>query len=210
MTGAFLAGLVAGLGVAVPVGAIAVLIVGLAARTSLAVGAAAALGVATADGLYALVAVLGGAALADVIAPLAGPLRWVAAAVLLVLAVHTVAAAIRHHRDPVGYPVRPGLGTPRRAFLGVFALTVLNPATVVYFAALVLGRHAAFGPGEGAAFVAGAFLASAGWQLALAAGGAVAGRALTGRRARLGSAVVSGAIIGVLAALVLLQDPPHR
>ena len=39
MTDAFLAGLVAGYGVAVPVGAIAILIMGLSARTSLAVGA---------------------------------------------------------------------------------------------------------------------------------------------------------------------------
>ena len=51
MTGAFLAGLLAGLGVAVPVGAIAVLVMSLAARTSFRVGAAAALGVATADGV---------------------------------------------------------------------------------------------------------------------------------------------------------------
>ena len=50
MSEALVAGLLAGYGVAVPVGAIAVLIVGLTARTSLRVGAAAALGVATADG----------------------------------------------------------------------------------------------------------------------------------------------------------------
>ncbi len=92
MTGAFVAGLLAGYGIAVPVGAIGVLIVGLAARTTLTTGAAAALGVATADGLYALVAVLGGAALAAALAPVAGPLRWAAAAVLLVLAAHTVVA----------------------------------------------------------------------------------------------------------------------
>lgn len=46
-TEAFLAGLLAGYGVAIPVGAIVILIISLAARTSLRVGAAAALGVAT-------------------------------------------------------------------------------------------------------------------------------------------------------------------
>ncbi|MEV1287482.1 LysE family transporter, partial [Micromonospora sp. NPDC049679] len=86
MSEVFVAGLLAGYGVAVPVGAIAILILGLTARTSLRVGAAAALGVATADGLYAVVAVLGGAALAGAIAPVAGPLRWLAAVVLLGLA----------------------------------------------------------------------------------------------------------------------------
>ncbi|GAB3940337.1 hypothetical protein GCM10027614_23830 [Micromonospora vulcania] len=78
MTGALLAGLVAGYGVAIPVGAIAVLILGLSARTSFRVGAAGALGVATADGLYAAVAALGGAAVAGVVEPVAGPLRVVA------------------------------------------------------------------------------------------------------------------------------------
>ncbi|MER6591520.1 lysine transporter LysE, partial [Micromonospora purpureochromogenes] len=64
MGDALLAGLLAGYGVAVPVGAIAIVVIGLTARTSLRVGAAAALGVAAADGLYAALAVLGGAALA--------------------------------------------------------------------------------------------------------------------------------------------------
>ena len=78
MSAALLAGLLAGYGVAVPVGAIAALIVSLTARTSLRVGAGAALGVATADGLYCLAAVLGGTALARVVEPISGPLRWVA------------------------------------------------------------------------------------------------------------------------------------
>ncbi|MGK5672671.1 LysE family transporter, partial [Micromonospora sp. URMC 106] len=141
MTGAFLAGLVAGYGVAVPVGAIAVLILGLSARTSFRVGAAAALGVATADGLYAAVAALGGAAVAGLIAPVAGPLRLAAAVVLLALAGHTAWRALRPRTGP-GVPAgtRRGLDTPMRAFGGVLALTLLNPATVVYFAALVIGR----------------------------------------------------------------------
>ncbi|MEN3306825.1 MAG: hypothetical protein V7603_3027, partial [Micromonosporaceae bacterium] len=63
MAEALISGLLAGYGVAVPVGAVAVLVASLAARTSIVVGSAAALGVATADGLYALLAVVGGAAL---------------------------------------------------------------------------------------------------------------------------------------------------
>jgi threonine/homoserine/homoserine lactone efflux protein len=146
MSGAFLAGVVAGYGVAVPVGAIAILIVGLTARTSLRVGAAAAMGVATADGIYAVIAVAGGAALASVIEPVADPLRWLAAAVLLVLAGHTAVTALRHHRDPTR-AVRSdaGLSSPGRAYAGLLGLTLLNPMTIVYFAALVLGRQAAGG-----------------------------------------------------------------
>jgi threonine/homoserine/homoserine lactone efflux protein len=120
VSSAFLAGVAAGYGIAVPVGAIAVLIVGLTARTSLRVGAAAGLGAATADGLYALVAVLGGAALAGLIAPAATPLRWGAALVLLGLAAHTAWTAVRRHRDPaVAGDAAPT--TPLRAYAGCWA-----------------------------------------------------------------------------------------
>ena len=202
MSDAFVAGLVAGYGVAIPVGAIAILIMGLAARTSFKVGAAAALGVATADGLYATVAVLGGAALAGVIEPVATPLRWAAVVVLLALATHTAWSAVRHHRDPAR-AARDGaaLGTPARAYAGILALTLLNPMTIVYFAALVLGRQASDEltvAGE-VLFVLAAFLASASWQLLIASGGSLVGRMLTGPRGRLYTALASSLLIIVLA-----------
>jgi arginine exporter protein ArgO len=204
VSAAFLAGIVAGYGIAVPVGAIAVLIVGLSARTSFRVGAAAGLGAATADGLYALAAVAGGAALAGAVAPVAGSLRLIAAAVLVGLAAHTAWTAIRHHRDPVRARSAEGMATPARAFGALLALTLLNPATVVYFAALVLGRGPG-GDGGGVFFVLGAFLASASWQLLIAGGGSVVGRILTGGRGRLITALVSTAVIAALAGHVLLS-----
>jgi arginine exporter protein ArgO len=198
---ALVAGLVAGYGIAVPVGAIAALIVALTARAGLRVGAAAALGVATADGLYAVVAVVGGAALAGLIEPLSTPLRWTAAVVLVGLAVRAAVSALRHHHDPDRAPNRRGLSTPVRAYLGLLGLTLLNPATIVYFGALVLGRQATgalSGMGE-AVFVLAAFAASASWQLLLAGGGSVVGRILTGPRGRLATALVSSAVIVLLA-----------
>lgn len=206
MTGAFLAGLVAGYGVAVPVGAIAILILGLSARTSFRVGAAAALGVATADGLYAAVAVLGGAAVAAVIAPIAGPLRLVAATVLFALAAHGAWRALRSRAAARAATVNRGLDTAGRAFGGILALTLLNPATVIYFAALVLGRNDATGrnPVGAGLFVLGAFLASASWQLLIAGGGTLVGRVLTGPRGRLVTALASSTIIAALAVVTLL------
>jgi arginine exporter protein ArgO len=198
VSGAILAGVVAGYGVAVPVGAIAVLIAGLSARTSWRVGAAAGLGAATADGIYALVAVLGGAALTGFVAPVAGPLRWVAAVVLLALAGHTAWAALRRPSAADEQARRPA--TAVRAYAGILGLTLLNPATVVYFAALVLGRG---GAGGGGWFVAGAFLASASWQLVVAGSGALAGRLLTGERGRLITALVSSIVIACLAIALL-------
>jgi arginine exporter protein ArgO len=197
MSAAFLAGVAAGYGIAVPVGAIGVLIVALSARISLRVGAAAGLGAATADGVYALIAVLGGAALAGVLAPIATPLRWVAAGVLLVLAGTTAYRAVRRP-GTTERPPRPV--TARAAYAGILGLTMLNPATVIYFAALILGRG---GAGGGAWFVVGAFLASASWQLLLAGGGSLVGRLLTGERGRLITALVSSAVIAALAITLL-------
>jgi arginine exporter protein ArgO len=204
---ALVAGLLAGYGVAVPVGAIAILLIGLTARTSLRVGVGAALGVATADGVYALVAVLGGAVLAGLIEPVSGPLRWLAAVVLVALAARTAITAVRHHRDPAAAPPRSGagLGTPARAYLGLLGLTMLNPTTVVYFSALVLGRQASdglSGAGE-AVFVAAAFAASASWQLVFVGSGNLVGRIFTGPRGRLVTALVSSVVIVVLAARVV-------
>lgn len=98
MTAALVAGLVAGYGIAVPVGAVATYLVSLTARTSLRTGTGAALGVATADGLYALLATLGGSALAAALRPVLGPLRWASAVVLAALAVRGAVAALRQYR----------------------------------------------------------------------------------------------------------------
>jgi arginine exporter protein ArgO len=203
---ALVSGLVAGYGVAVPVGAIGVLILGLSARTSLVVGAGAGLGAATADGVYALLAALGGAAIAGLIRPVAAPLRWAAAVVLLVLAARTAVAAWWHHRDPGrAAGTDRGLGTPGRAYLGLLALTLLNPATVIYFSALVLGNQAGGGRSAPAsvAFVLAAFAASASWQLLLAAGGSAVGRVLAGPRGRLATALVSSGLIAALSVMLV-------
>ena len=192
MTGPFLSGVIAGYGVAVPVGAIAVLIAGLSARTSLRVGAAAGLGAATADGIYAALAVIGGATLAGVITPIATPLRWAAAAVLLLLAAHTAWTALNR-------PATTGTTnrtTPGTAYLAILGLTLLSPATVIYFAALVLGHG---GRGGGAWFVLGAFLSSASWQLLVAGSGSLLGHFLTSPRSRVVTALASSAVIAALA-----------
>ncbi|MFD0168856.1 LysE family transporter [Streptomyces decoyicus] len=204
LTDAFLPGLWAGYALAVPVGALAVLLVSVTARTSFRVGASAALGVATADGLYALAAVAGGAALSRAVAPIAGPLRSFAALLLLGMAVRTAVRALRDRGTQDG-PERDVLGRPVRAYLAFLGLTLINPWAVLYFSALVLagGAGTPAGVAGPAAFVAAVTLASVSWQLFLAAGGTVLGRSLTGSRGRAGTAllsavVVSGPAIGLL------------
>ncbi|MEU3254210.1 LysE family transporter [Streptomyces sp. NPDC006997] len=202
MTGALVAGLVAGYGIAVPVGAVGTYLVSLTARTSLRTGVCAALGIATADGLYALLAALGGSALATALRPALGPLSWVAALVLVTLAVRGAVTAVRQYRERLlATRARTPPPGPGRAFLALLGITLLNPTTVVYFAALVVGARAADAPHpvEQAVFVLAAFAASASWQLLLAGGGALLGRALTGHRGRLVTALVSSGVMAGLA-----------
>lgn len=202
MTAALVAGLLAGYGIAVPVGAVGAYLVSLTARTSLRTGACAALGIAAADGLYALLATLGGSALAGALRPVLGPLSWASALVLLALAVLGALTAVRQYRGHrLATRVDPPPPSPARAFLALLGITLLNPTTVIYFAALVLGTRAeeAVRPLEQGVFVLAAFVASASWQLLLAGSGALLGRALTGHRGRLATALLSSAVMTALA-----------
>ncbi len=210
-----MAGVVAGYGIAVPLGAVGTYLVALGARAGLRAAGPAALGVATADLLYALVAVLGGTRLAGALAGATQPLRWVAFAVLLVLAARIAATGLRDAApvDAVPVEVAPvdaGHRAPNRAvrtYGTMLAATLLNPATVVYFAALVVAGGGAVGHSPVAAgmFVAGAFLASASWQLLLAAGGTALGRAVTGPLGRRVMAWGSAALVASLALSTVLR-----
>ena len=116
------------------------------------------------DGAYATLAVVAGAALSALLGPVATPLRIASGLVLLVISALTAAHALTSSgRIRVAAPMGPG-----RAYAVFFAVTAVNPTTVVYFAAVVLGnRHLVSTPGEGVVFVLAAFLASAAWQLVL-------------------------------------------
>jgi threonine/homoserine/homoserine lactone efflux protein len=199
----FVAGALAGWAIAIPVGAIAVLIVELGIRRDFRTAAAAAAGAASADGLYAALAAVGGTALAAVLEPLEGPLRVVAIGALLAIGIRGLLLVTIGPRTVPGsatLPIRV-IGTYLR-FLG---LTLLNPATVIYFAALILalpdlGR----GPGERAAFVAGAFIASLSWQLALATVSAFAHRRLP-PRFQIGVSILGNVLICGFAILLALD-----
>ena len=200
MTAALLAGRLAGYSVAVPVGPIGAYLVALTARTSVRVGAAAALGVATVDGVYALAAMLGGRALAQWVSPALGVLRWVSVAVLAAVAARAIFSALRPAARASGTrPVR--VLSPARAYATLAGLTLVNPATLIYFVALVVGLQADTDLGAlgEALFVAAAFAASASWQLLLTCGGALLGRTLTGDRGQRLTALASGVLIAALA-----------
>jgi arginine exporter protein ArgO len=208
MSAAFIAGVIAGYGVAIPVGAIAVLIVDAGLRRGLRIGFAAGAGAATADGIYALIAAVAGAAVAQVIGPVEVELRWLSVVILVAIAVRGL-LGLRHEAralgvadaDDPGPGARTGaVGEARRTYARFVGLTIVNPTTVVYFAALILGLPAVGdGAGERTAFVAGAFLASLSWQSLLAGIGSVAHGRLP-PRARLWTSLVGDLIVLALAA----------
>ena len=200
------AGATAGLAVAVPVGPVAVYLLGLGARSPWRTGAAAALGVATVDGGYAVLACLGGLGLRRRLTEGGEVLAVTGALVLVAVALATTASALRRYREPVGAAAPPPLA-PLPAYAGAVAMTAVNPTTLLTFAAVVLARTGAAGPGPGtaAAFAAGAFAASATWQLLLVVGGVLLGRVLPGPRGRLVTGLASGLLMLGLAAGLLLR-----
>jgi arginine exporter protein ArgO len=205
----FISGVVTGLAVAMPIGAVGTYLIGLAARERTATAAAAALGVASVDGAYAIVAALGGAGLQALISEVSDWLAWVAALTLVAVALHTVQRAVRRYRGGNSTVGRLRGLTPVRGYLSLAALTAVNPATLVTFAAVVVGRSVNESDQSWLAvalFAIGAFLASATWQLMLAGGGSLLGRLLHGRRGQLGIAICSAMIMLGLAVAVLLSS----
>jgi arginine exporter protein ArgO len=204
--GEFASGAVAGLAVAMPIGAVGSYLIGLSARERRSTAAAAALGIASVDGIYAILAALSGAGVHELLNEATGWLSWVAAITLLLVAVHTMRLAIRRYRGHTGTLAQHSKLSPSRAYLSLFTLTAINPATVITFAAVVVGRSQIGSSWPAVAlFALGAFVASAAWQLLLAAGGSLLGRLLRGHRGQLGISLGSALIMLALSAGVMLS-----
>ncbi len=201
MEAPFLAGVLAGYAIAIPVGAIAVLIIEQGLRRGFRAGFAAGAGAATADGMYSGLAMIAGATLAIVLEPLTGPFRLLAGVVLLAIAGRGLIMLLRDRSSPattLGPPVRL-----RVTYLQFVGLTLLNPQTVVYFAALILGLpHVLGGATDRVAFVAGAFIASLSWQTALALLGSAGHRRLS-PRFRDGLSLAGNIAIAAFAVVIL-------
>ena len=206
----FLSGAVAGLAVAMPIGAVGSYLVGLAARERTATALAAALGIASVDGAYAILAAAGGTGLQAMLSgvSVSGWLTYAAAITLVAVAVHTMRTAFRRYRGDIQARAQPSRLTPARAYLSLVALTAINPATVITFAAVVLGRSSTEGGPSWLAvalFALGAFGASAVWQVLLPGGGSLLGRLLRTSRGQLRISLCSAFVMLGLAVGVLLS-----
>lgn len=191
-------GLLAGLGVAVPLGPVGLLVARTGAVQGLRHGLAAAAGVAAVDTGYAVLAAVAGTGIGSALAGRERPVAVAAAVVLLGVAAHLLRSAVRAE-VAAGDGPRPGTGSPLRVTVRFVALTAVNPLTVLTFAALT----AALPPGSaGAGFVVGVAAASGAWQTVLAASGALLG-ARTGPAGRRRTGI-AGAVAVAVAALVTL------
>jgi arginine exporter protein ArgO len=196
---ALAAGIVAGLAVAIPLGAIGVLIVDLGVRGGFRPAFLAGLGTALADGLYATVAAVAGLAVGAWLAPAEHAIALVAAAALAAVGIYGLIALCR---EPAARALPPA---DHRLVARFLALTAVNPATAATFAGLIVGLPAvahASAPGK-AAFVVGAFGASLAWQSTLAGGGALMGHGLP-PSARTWTSVVGRVLVLALAVRLAL------
>ncbi len=195
-----LAGAVAGLGVAMPMGAMSVLLLQEAMRHRRTAMAAAA-GIAVVDLGYAALATAVGPWVASHVSPVEAWVRLASAAVLLTIAAHGLTRSARplptptppHDPTPPAFEARgpgrsPGDGAApgpvtrtgtrpaATAFARYIGLTALNPTTALYFAALTTAQGATLDTGPaGAAFLLGVGAASLLWQQTLVVLGALAG-----------------------------------
>ena len=200
---ALISGLIAGWGVAVPLGAIGVMLVDLGMRAGFRSAAPAAAAVATADLLYAAVAAAAGSAAASLLEPHEHAMKLIAAAVLAAVAL--LASARRGARAGTASRPRPPR-PPDRLYGRFLGLTAVNPTTVVYFVALIAGLPAvASAPASAkAVFVVAVGVASLSWQLTLAGSGAALHHRLP-EHARLYTALAGNALVLGLALRMALS-----
>lgn len=160
-------GIIAGYGIAIPIGPIGILIVELGIRRGFSTAFSAGAGAASADLIYATIASTAGAFLVSVLVPYAHALRLVSAIVLIGFGVWLLYNGLRarNEQDKV-----VNATSHRDTYCMFLGLTLLNPVTVVYFTTLILGLTA--GTIASSAnillFVVGAFSASLSWQTLLA------------------------------------------
>ncbi len=164
-----------------PVGPITILIVEMSLRRGFSHGFVAGAATAVVDLLFAGLAALAGEVLAPLLVPYAGGLRVTSALVLIGWGLFGFWRIRRLSRS--GESKSEIKQRHLHVFVQFLGLTAINPLTLVFFSALILGRGTAdvFTLVEKFFFVLGAGLASFSWQTMLAAFGAALQRNLSPR-----------------------------
>lgn len=202
LAGVLLRGLAIGVAIAAPVGPIGVLCIRRTLVDGRLAGFLSGLGAATADGVYAAIAGFGITVVSSALVAQQQWFRVLGGAFLCYLGARTIGT------QPAARAATP---RPAGAYLSTFALTLANPATVLSFVAVfaglgladVAGRH-----DRAAVLVAGVFLGSTVWWLALALGVGRLGQRL-GPRAFLWINRVAGTVLVVFGLAALASAIPR-
>lgn len=156
-----------GLAISAPVGPIGVLCIQRTLAKGRIVGLVTGLGAATADAVYGAIAALGIAFIAEALIDQQELLRLVGGGLLIFLGVRTFVSKPVEESAPGG---KNGLGS---SYASTFILTLTNPITIIFFAAIFAGMGGSatevsflsVGP-----LVLGVFLGSALWWFLLSGG----------------------------------------
>lgn len=196
----FIEGLIAGYGIAIPVGGVAVLIINMGMRCGFKIGFSAGAGAATADVIYAIIAVVAGTALADLLVTIAPWLRFFSGLLLFGMGVWGLWKGLKHaNRDSKTAEVCG----PVQMFGQFLGITIVNPLTIVYFVALILGSSStALTLTDRTTYIWGVGIASLSWQTLLAAIGAIGHHQLSPRFQV--SAIIFGNVVVILLGLRIL------
>ncbi len=160
----FIKGLIVGLSIAVPVGPIGVLCIRRTLAQGRIVGLLSGLGAATADALYGGIAGFGLTFLSDFLIGQKFWLHLIGGGLLCILGVHTFLSKPAEQGTPIEG------SSFRNAYLSTFFLTLTNPLTLLFFAAVFAGlgigseRHHFIAAGI---LVSGVFIGSAMWWVVL-------------------------------------------
>lgn len=162
-----LRGLALGFAIAAPVGPIGVLCIRRTLAQGRAAGLLSGLGAATADAFYGSVAAFGLTAISGLLVSQRTWLGLLGGVFLCYLGARTFLAA------PALEPASTAPGGLAGSYASTLVLTLTNPMTILSFAAVFAGMGLGAGVGSfgsAALLVAGVFLGSAGWWLALSTG----------------------------------------
>lgn len=199
-----LSGSVAGLLLAAPLGAIGILLIQEGVTRGLRQGLPSAAGVATVDVLYCAVAVAAGALAGPIVGDWTPWPQIVGGSAVIVVGVIGLVKS-RRGSEPVIDQTTGRARAPLQRYVVFVGLTALNPATLVYFAAIVSGLDQfTQSLSTSWAFVMGVGIASFGWQALLVAIGAAL-RRRTGPSFRGWTTVIGNGLVVALGITLLAQ-----
>ena len=189
-----------GLAISVPVGPIGVLCIQRTLAGGRILGLVSGLGAATADAIYAAVAALGLVFISEILIGQQALLRLIGGGVLIILGLRILLTKPAAGSDPAE---KSGLPS---AYASTFILTLTNPLTILFVAAIFVGIGAATTSASllsGTTLVLGVFLGSTLWWFLLSGGVSLLRDRVT-PRAMMWVNWVSGTIIALFGASALI------